>query len=241
MKLGAEPKKVAVLGGLVLVGGYFFYSNVLSGPSSAGTPQTAAKAPTAPVRGPAAAAAPGAVVPGGQPSIRRTGSRSRNSEEWHPSLKRRAEDQVDPTQVDPTLRLDLLAKVQGVSLEGGSRNLFQFSAPPPPPAPKTPEPKIVPKPPQVAQANGQPPKPAEPVKPPPPPINLKYYGFSTVKNGGEKTAFFLDGDDILVAGEGQLVKRRYKVVRIGVNSVVMEDTESKSQQTLPLAEEAANT
>jgi len=33
------------------------------------------------------------------------------------------------------------------------------------------------------------------------------------------------------------VKKRYRVVRIGVNSVLMEDTESKRQQSLPLAEE----
>jgi hypothetical protein len=41
-----------------------------------------------------------------------------------------------------------------------------------------------------------------------------------------------------MAKEGETVKRRYRVVRIGVNSVVMEDTENKHQQTLPLAEEA---
>jgi hypothetical protein len=142
--------------------------------------------------------------------------------------------------VDPTLRLDLLAKVQAVSLEGGARNVFQFSTPPPPPAPKGPEPKIVPKTPaQIAQEALAKPPAGPPVKPPPPPINLKYYGYSTVKTDGHKTAFFLDGEDILVGAEGETLKRRYKVVRIGVNSVVMEDTESKSQQTLPLAEEAA--
>jgi len=32
MNLGAEPKKIAILGGLALVGGYVFYTNVLSGP-----------------------------------------------------------------------------------------------------------------------------------------------------------------------------------------------------------------
>ena len=36
-----------------------------------------------------------------------------------------------------------------------------------------------------------------------------------------------------------MVKRRYKVVRIGVNSVVMEDTQFSNTQTLPLQEEAA--
>ena len=70
------------------------------------------------------------------------------------------------------------------------------------------------------------------------PITLKYYGYSTARANGKKQAFFLDGDDILVAGEGDTVKRRYRVVRIGVNSVVMEDVDSKRQQPVALAEEA---
>ncbi len=236
MKFGAEPRKLAVLGGLVLVGAYLFYTNVLSGPDTRPAPARRESG----TEGNAAPVPPPAAVVGQAPSVSRTGSRSRGAEEWHPSLKRRANEKLDPATVDPSLRLDLLAKVQNTTLDGGSRSIFQFSAAPPPPLPKGPEPKIVPKvpgkgneQPEPAKANGGPPKP-----PPPPPINLKYYGYSTVRVAGRKTAFFLDGDDILVAGEGDLVKRRYKVVRIGVNSVVMEDTESKSQQTLPLAEES---
>jgi hypothetical protein len=56
---------------------------------------------------------------------------------------------------------------------------------------------------------------------------------------GHRRAFFLVGDDIFVAAEGDVVKRRYKVVRIGVNSAVVEDTQLKNTQTLPLAEESA--
>jgi hypothetical protein len=37
-----------------------------------------------------------------------------------------------------------------------------------------------------------------------------------------------------MAAEGDLVQKRYKIVRIGVNSAVVEDTEHKHQQTLPL-------
>jgi hypothetical protein len=56
---------------------------------------------------------------------------------------------------------------------------------------------------------------------------------------GRKRAFFLDGDDIFVAAEGELIKKRYKVVRIGVTSVEVEDTQFNHTQMLPLAEEAA--
>ena len=38
MNLGAEPKRVAILGALVLAGGYFFYSNVLSDSDSGPRP-----------------------------------------------------------------------------------------------------------------------------------------------------------------------------------------------------------
>ena len=47
----------------------------------------------------------------------------------------------------------------------------------------------------------------------------------------------MEGEDIHVVREGDLVKNRYKIVRIGVNSVVVEDTQFKSQQTLPLEEQ----
>ena len=40
-----------------------------------------------------------------------------------------------------------------------------------------------------------------------------------------------------MAAEGQLVKSRYKLVRVGINSVVVEDVQFKHQQTLPLEEE----
>ena len=117
-----------------------------------------------------------------------------------------------------------------MTLQGGERNIFQFGSAP---MPKTPEPKIIPAPATApAPVNA---KPAEPVKPPPPPIPLRFYGYSQAKPG-EKRAFFLDGEEIVVATEGELVRRRYKVVRIGINSVVMEDTQSSSQQTLPLQE-----
>jgi hypothetical protein len=141
--------------------------------------------------------------------------------------------------VDPTLRTDLLAKLQAVKVEGVHRSIFEFGkAPPPPEAAK-------PKGPPLASATvfgPQPaPPPAPPVKPPPPPppppIPLKFYGYlSANAQPAAKRAFFLEGEDIHVVTEGQVVKRRYKIIRIGVNSVVVEDLDNKNQQTLPLEE-----
>ena len=232
MKLGGEPKKVVVLGGLVLIGGYLFYSNVLSGPSASEPGR-----PSGTVSRGSAAAPTAAAYPGTQTVVRRPPSRF--GEEFRPSLKpKRPEDRVDPMSIDPTLRLDLLAKVQAVDMQGGNRNLFQFSTAPPPPLPKEP---IVPvkTPQQVAKEGAQKKIDAGPPPPPPaPPITLKYYGYSSTRGDDRKRAFFLDGDEILVAGEGELVKKRYRVVRIGVNSVVMEDSQFKHEQTLRLQEEA---
>jgi len=228
MKLGAEPKKAAVLAVLLVVAGYFLYSSLISGeggpaatrPVTTAKPQPALRRDLDPTP-----------VPETRPSA---ASRSR-SLEFRPTLRRdRSEAGLDPISTDPTLRLDLLARVQAVQIEGGERNLFQFGPPPPP---KAVDPKIVPK--SIGPAPAPESKPAEaPPTPPPTPIPLKFYGYSSEARAGQRRAFFLDGDEILVAAEGELLKKRYKVVRIGINSCVVEDLEQKYQQTLPLEEQA---
>jgi hypothetical protein len=139
--------------------------------------------------------------------------------------------------VDPTLHLELVKKLQEAAGDTGGRNLFQFGPPPPPPpTPEQiaklnhPEPVVTPQPQNVAPAGPPPP-------PPPAPISLKYYGLSTARANGKKVAFFMDGEAILMAGEGEMLQKRYRVVRIGVNSVVLEDTQLKREQSVPLASE----
>jgi hypothetical protein len=231
MNLGAEPKKIAMLGGLVLVGGYVFYSNVLSGPETE-KPKTVEQ-PVAQAPGPS-------IVAGRGPTPRKT-ARIR-TEAFQPKLPIRPEDRPNYATVDPTLRLDLLAKVQAVEPEGGTRSLFQFSGAPPPEVKPTTVGLIIPAK-RMIGPQPPPPPPAPPVKaaePPPPPITLKFYGYSTPRADGQKRAFFLDGDDIFVAAEGEMVKKRYRVVQIGVNSVIMEDTQYKNnRQTLILQQEQA--
>jgi hypothetical protein len=232
VKFGADRKKLIILGALVLVGGYFFYSNVLSGPSSSSSDRPSVVAHTGPV-------IPEAPHYGAQSPVKRRPSSKSQSGEFRPSLLKRPEDRIDPMSIDPTLRLDLLAKVQAVEMQGGARNLFQFSTAPPPPLPKEPLVKVAGGPGGKTTAAPPPGPPQPPPAPAAPPILLKYYGYSSARGDNRKHAFFLDGDEILVAGEGDMVKKRYRVVRIGVNSVVMEDTQFKHEQTLPLQEEAA--
>jgi len=223
MKLGAEPKKIGALAGLLLVAAIVYYVNMGSDSGAPSAPRRSAAAdPVAAVSAP---------VDSSAPAKRRDPSGRGSVSSFDPKIPK----SVDAAKTDPTLRLDLLAKVQSINPEGGSRNIFTIGIPPPPPQPKDP---VLPKVPniKVAQAPATPPVP--PPAPPPPPINLKYYGFSTKRSDGEKKAFFLDGDDIIVAAEGEMMKKRYRVVKIGVNSVQVEDTVSKITQTLPLQQDA---
>jgi len=67
-------------------------------------------------------------------------------------------------------------------------------------------------------------------------MTFKYYGYKVSKSDGHKAAFLLDGEDILIAGEDDTVKRHYRVVKIANTSITIEDTDFKSTQTLPLQE-----
>ena len=240
MKLGAERKKVYILCGLLVLAVLMFWMN-RNDDSSPETPEpanrSAVAAPPAPVVTRSNTSGP---APANISQAPRNRTATRSSQEFKPSLKpRRPEDRADPMTVDPTLRLDLLAKLREVRLEGGTRSLFEFSQAPPP---KTADVKIVPK--AIKNAlNNKPTETApvvalDPVKPPPPPILLKFYGYANQK-GPPKRAFFIEGDDIYVVGEGELIKKRYKVIRIGINSAVVEDTQFQHQQTLPLEQQPA--
>ncbi len=227
LKKKDEKYKLYGLAALGVVASYLGYSNLGGGGETKATPSQLQ------------AAAPVAGSPAETSAIQRRGITARAGAEFRPSMKKRPEDRVDPNKIDPTLRLDLLAKVQSVSLEGGARNLFQFGAAAPPPStPLAPIPKV-----GKVVVNGPPPPPAviPPPGPPPapsaPPIPLKYYGFTNTKGEPRKKAFFLDGEEIIVAWEGETVKSRYRIVHIGVNSIEMEDTQFKSKQTLPLEPE----
>ena len=223
--IGAEPKKLAWLGAVLVIGGILYWIN---------REPSAPEAHTSPL-------SIGAVDPKTRPSTSpsprapaRNGARP--MEDFKPSLK--PKEGVDISKIDPTLKLDLLAKLNSVTLEPGTRgSVFDFGKAPPPPAP--PAVKVVPGsiPTAANQPKPEPPPTTTPTAPPPPPIPLKFYGFSA--RTGAKRAFFINGDDIEVAAENEVIKNRYKVIKIGVNSVVVEDLNFKHQQTLPLVEELA--
>ncbi|HKD08202.1 MAG TPA: hypothetical protein VKB79_20040 [Bryobacteraceae bacterium] len=230
MNLGGEPKKVAWLAGIVVAGaGIIYYANFASSDSGAVTVPTATRT---------AAPTPAAGHTAKVLTDRRRVTNQGLIDDWKPRQgPKNPEDRPDPATIDPAIRLDLLAKVQAVEPAAAGRNLFVFgAAPPPPTAPVPALPKNVSK----IAVNQPPPAPAVPAgpppPPPPPPITLKYYGYKISATDGHKAAFLLDGDDILVAGENDTIKRRYRVVKIGVNSITIEDTQFKNTQTLQLQE-----
>jgi hypothetical protein len=238
MKIGTEDKKK--VGALIVLGLGALYGmySAFSGPS--GAVSTPAPAPAARDRAavdlPAIPAAPEPAAPPRAPA-RTTG----RAEEFHPVLHSKSKDNpIDPTTIDPDIKLYLLAKLQAVAPAGGGRNLFQFGAQPPKELPKGPEPTV-----KVARLIGPPLIQSESAAAragaapaaPPAPFDAKYYGLATSAANGRKRAFFLHGEDILIKAEGETVEGHFRVVRIGVTSVVVEDTESKRQQTVQITEE----
>src|SRR5262249_24372787 len=77
--------------------------------------------------------------------------------------------------------------------------------------------------------------PAPPPPPPPPPITLKFFGFAN-KPGEPWKAILSQGDDVFIAVEGDIVDRRYKVIKIGPTSVEVEDVLYNNRQSIPLTQ-----
>lgn len=131
----------------------------------------------------------------------------------------------DPGQdLDPSLRFDVLKSSEETKYTGTGRNIFRvFVEPPPKP--------VAP----VAAQQAQSTQPTPYVAPPPPPIELKFYGFATPA-GGSKRIFLAHNEDVFIAKEGDIVDRRYKVMKISANSVDILDVLSNNRQSIPLTQ-----
>lgn len=214
MKLGAENKKQVIILGvigalaLVLVVRTFFFGDD-SGPAPATAPS-----PAAALNGATATAnAAGAAAP--RPAAPVTNARGKRPKPI-------------PNPLDPRLHFDQLQGTEGLSYEGNGRNIFAATAE---------IPQVV-KSPRLTkeQKKAQEYAAAHPPTPPipqPPAITLKFFGFAS-KAGEPKKVFLSQGEDIFVASEGDVVSRRYRVVKINPNSVEIEDTLTKHTQNIPL-------
>lgn len=131
--------------------------------------------------------------------------------------------------LDPTLRLDLLASVEQTRYEGNGKNIFvagDDTIPIPIGTGHT----------DTKKAEDTPPGYTTPTPPPVQPIPLKFYGFAS-SPGEPKKIFLKLNDDVFVAGEGEIVDRRYKVIRITNTSVEIQDVvTSGPSQNIPLTQ-----
>jgi hypothetical protein len=164
---------------------------------------------------PAATVAPATSAPLHAAAAARSGAKHAKKVQGEPSL-------------DPTLHLTALDSTEQIKYSGSGRNIFVSQAEPPPT-------------PITTGATDHAKVEAPPVYTPPPtpqapPIPLKFFGFAN-QPGEPKRVFLSQGEDVFIAGEGEIVDRRYKVVRISATSVEMQDVvNSGPPQSIPLTQ-----
>jgi len=129
----------------------------------------------------------------------------------------------------PDVHLKAL-KVERSKPVGAVRNLFRFKPKPPPPPPAST---------QREQATPPPaPVPTGPPPPPPlPPIALKFIGLVQTADKTQRLAVLSDGrGGIPMYGkEGDIIEGRYRIVRIGTESIELTYLDGRGRQTIRLS------
>lgn len=134
--------------------------------------------------------------------------------------QRTSGDQLDPDTLH--VRLEEL-KAPPTEADQTERNPFRFKPKPPPALPPTtvekPKPEVMTGP------------PAPPPPPQVPPIPLKFIGVTESPRVG-KIAALTDCKHTVQGVEGEIVDGRYRIVKIGVESLVIEYSDGKGRTTL---------
>jgi hypothetical protein len=123
----------------------------------------------------------------------------------------------DQTAVDPTLRLATLRDTEATAYSGNGRDIFRIVEERRAVEPLRKEETKVPDPPKVAVFA---------------PIPLSFFGFS--RKSGVSTVFLLKGEDVFLAKEGDIVDRRYRIVRVTQDAIEIEDLLSERSERLRL-------
>lgn len=123
----------------------------------------------------------------------------------------------------PRIGLDRLAQ-RGGPLAPGKRDLFDYGAPPP-----TPEP-----PPTMAPVPTLPTPEPIPTPTPPPPLTVKYMGSVDNGKGVQVALFVTDKKEVLAGQVGETVMNRFRVMKIGYESVDIQQVGFDQVQRLPL-------
>jgi hypothetical protein len=139
---------------------------------------------------------------------------------------------IDPALLD--VRLEALAE-EPPAPGGSERNPFRFQPRAAPPQASVPAPV-----PQEEIAGGPgavgPLPSSRPAQPPPPPITVRFIGLVD-RGDGSRVAVFVDcsvGRRTAHAQEGGIVDGRYRLVKVGAQSVVIEHLDGRGRTTLAL-------
>ena len=122
-----------------------------------------------------------------------------------------------------------LKELKAVSEEtGGSRDPFGFGVPPRPPAPppRAYVPPPTPTPTPVPTPTGPPPRPRIPVK---------FLGFAEdPSRPGKLVSLSLNGA-VIVAREGDVIDGKYRLLKVGLQSIVMAYLDGQGQTTIAIS------
>jgi len=223
MKPVADNRKktltAAALGVVALICIVYAYNTLFGGPSS-----------PAPVAAPASttAEAPAATPATNSSTTRNTSVKATMPGGNAPGVAA-TKMATTSSSLDPTLDETAMLRTESLEYSGTGRNIFSaIYVPPPPPIP-TNMPKARPGP-----VLPPPPPPPPPTCPPTcPPINLKFFGTAKRING-QMQAFLLQGEDVYLASQGDIVARKYKIVSIAATNIQVTDLQNSNTQTLTL-------
>jgi hypothetical protein len=214
MKVGAENKRQMILAGVVgffaLLSLYPLYQDFFGGPPPVTPPPPVIRD----------AAVPGAGASSSIPVAARAGAGG-NAVKVGTSA----------AALDPTLHMGGMLRAEAVVYNGNGRNIFSAGPYlPPTRSIRIPGPILPPRPsPVLCPPNC--PRPPAPLGPPA--IRMTFFGTASAP-GGIRRALLLSGDNVFIASPGDIVDRRYRVISIATNSIVIEDMPNINRQTLPL-------
>jgi hypothetical protein len=130
-----------------------------------------------------------------------------------------------PAPTAPDVHLEALEDERPAPSDA-ERNLFRFKPKAPPPASMRPPTPVETAPPVAT---------GPPAPPPLPPITLKFIGVMEQQGTKVKIAVFTDGQGPPMFGsEGGTVAGRYRVIRIGVESIELSYLDGRGRQTIRL-------
>jgi hypothetical protein len=152
---------------------------------------------------------PGSAAPGGARTAARANARA-----------------AGPTSVTaPDVQLQALSEERPKPVEESRRDLFRFKPKAPPPRPQQPAASVA--------------APSAPTGPPPPaalpPITMRFIGLVEAPEHAQKIAILSDGRGVYKGSEGDIIEGRYRILRIGVESIEMAYLDGRGRQTIRLS------